>query len=30
VDGRGFSEIGDAVGAVRELVTRAKRLHDGI
>ena len=30
VDGRGFTEIGDAVGAVRELVTRAKRLHDGI
>jgi hypothetical protein len=29
VDGRGFSEIDDAVEAVRELVGQAKRLHDG-
>ena len=29
VDGCGFSEIEDAVEAVRELVEKAKRLHDG-
>ena len=29
VDGRGFSEIEDAVDAVRELVAHAERLHDG-
>ena len=29
VDSCGFSEIEDAVDAVRELVEKAKRLHDG-
>jgi hypothetical protein len=29
VDGCGFSEIEDAVDAVRELVEKARRLHDG-
>jgi hypothetical protein len=28
VDGCGFSEIEDAVEAVRELVEKARRLHD--
>ena len=29
VDGCGFSEIEDAVDAVREFVAQAKRLHEG-
>jgi hypothetical protein len=29
VDGRGFSDIEDAVEAMRELVEKAKRLHEG-
>ena len=29
VDGCGFSEIDDAVEVVRELVEKARRLHDG-
>ena len=29
VDSRDFSDIEDAVDAVRELVEKARRLHDG-